>query len=59
MKNDVLDILKQTTEYENLFTAAREGKTCAVFGPDETQIYYAEKLAEDLGKRFFLIVPSD
>ena len=53
MKNDVLDILKQTTEYENLFTAAREGKTCAVFGPDETQIYYAEKLAEDLGKRFF------
>lgn len=59
MKNDALQILTQTKEYQSLLSAVSANKTCAVFGPGETRVYYAEKLTEDLQKKSFIIVPSD
>ncbi len=57
--NQLIEKLTLLSEYAALEQAARDRKTCAVFGVDTQKPYFADILQRRLAKRAFIVVPDE
>ncbi|MBQ1271979.1 MAG: hypothetical protein IIY12_00575, partial [Clostridia bacterium] len=57
--NQLIGKLTLLSEYSALEQAARDRKTCAVFGVDTQKPYFADILQRRLAKRAFVVVPDE